>query len=388
MQTIGVFFGSRNPEHDVSIITGQLIISGLRKMGYRVVPIYIGRNGRWYSNERLGNLKFFTDPDQYRTLNDVRELTLNLDSMGKMVFRQKSLLGKKIMIDLAFPAFHGQYGEDGTMQGVFEALNVPYVGCDTTSSAITMDKVLTKMLYVANNIPTTDFIFFAKLEWEKGRDKILNDVLTKLKLPVMVKPARLGSSIGIARAKTQKELEFAIEVAFHYDEKIIVEDYIEDLMDITCAILGNDNPVASLLQESIFNGSMFSYEDKYLNEGGAQLGKATQNIVIPARLDKKTTQEIRDIAIRVFKLFGCSGTSRVDFLYDKRSKKFFANEVNTLPGTLYHHLWNASGVEFEDLLKKLIDLAYERHEKKSKLTSTFESRILKFANSAKLKLKG
>lgn len=391
MTTIGVFFGSRNPEHDVSIITGQMIMAGLRKLGYEVVPVYLTKSGVWNIGTELGKLKTFTKTGGASTLNDVDNWYLDLElstKKRKFVFRKKGIIGKNITVDLAFPAFHGQNGEDGTFQGLCELLNVPYVGCDVMSSAITMDKVMTKLLYVAQNIPTTEFVYFTKYDYNVSKANILSGIKEKLLFPVVVKPARLGSSIGIAKAKDQKEMEFAIEVALQYDDKALVEECVEPLMDVTCAILGNNEPAASLLQESVFSSDFFSYDDKYLNDGGAQLGRAKNKLMIPATLDQKTTKAIRDMAVAIYKMVGCSGTARVDFLYNKKTKKYYANEINTLPGTLYHHLWKASGIELPELLTKLVKLAEERYVNKQKITATFESDILKQADSAKLKMKG
>ena len=387
-KTIGVFFGSRNPEHDVSIITGQLIISELKKIGYSVVPVYVDKKGEWYLGEPFGHLGQFTDSHSTFKQKDT-EWYLDLqESRGKFIFKKKGFAGEKFIIDLAFPAFHGQNGEDGTFQGLCELLNVPYVGCGVASSAVTMDKALTKLLYKAEHIPTTDFIFFTKNEWEKNGKNILAQVVNTLKLPVIVKPSRLGSSIGITKAKTEKDLEFAIEVALHYDEKVIVEVCITDLIDITCCVIGNNAPIPSLLQEAVFADDVFSYEDKYLEDGGAQLGNAKNGIVIPARLDGAITQFIQNMAVKVYKLLECSGIARVDFLYDKKAKKVYANEVNTLPGTLYHHLWKASGIELSELLTKLIGYAEEKYAQKKEYTHIFNSDLLKFANSVKLKVKG
>lgn len=387
-KTIGVFFGSRNPEHDVSIITGQLIISGLKKLNYSVVPVYLDKQGRWYIGEKFGHLGQFTDPNTSFHGKD-RQWFLDMEeSNGKLVFQKKGFGGKKMSIDLAFPAFHGQNGEDGTFQGLCELLQVPYVGCDVTSSAVTMDKVLTKLLYQSVQIPTTAFVFFNKSEWEKNKKAIIGNIITKLKLPVIVKPARLGSSIGITKAKSEKDLEFAIEVALHYDEKVIVEVCITNLMDVTCAVMGNNNPIPSFLQESIFADDVFSYEDKYLEDGGAQLGNATNSIVIPARLDEVMTKRVQDMAMKAYTLIGCSGIARVDFLFDTKTKEIYANEVNTLPGTIYHHLWKASGIELPELLTKLIGYAEEKYNQKKEYTLTFNSDLLKFANSVKLQVKG
>ena len=387
MKTIGVFFGSRSPEHDVSIITGELIISGLKKLGYNVVPIYLDKEGRWCTDDKLGSIEFFQKADR-KILPKFSRFYLDLEaSRGKIVFRKKGLAGKKIIVDLAFPAFHGRFGEDGTIQGLFEILDVPYVGCDVASSAVTMDKVLTKLMYQALEIPSVPFVFFQTEDWQSQKPQILQGIKNKLKWPVFVKPSRLGSSIGIAKVSNEKELEFAIEVGLHYDEKVLVEQGVENLMDVTCAVLGNENPIPSLLQESAFSDEFFSYEEKYLKEGGAQLGRAEKNIIIPARLDPEKTKEIRNLAVQVFKDFGCSGIARVDFLYDKKEDKIYANEINTLPGTLYHHLWNKSGVRLPELLTKLIQFAESRHEKQKKLISIFESEILKQAGAGKLKLK-
>ncbi|OGF26498.1 hypothetical protein A2477_03445 [Candidatus Falkowbacteria bacterium RIFOXYC2_FULL_47_12] len=379
---IGVFFGSRSPEHDVSIITGEFIISGLKKLGYEVTPVYLDKTGRWFLEQGLDKLSFFKDGGN---LDKLKSSYLDLEqSRGKMVFKQKRIFGKEVIIDLAFPAFHGQNGEDGTMQGVFELCNVPYAGCDVASSAIAMDKVLTKELYRSHGIATTKFVSFFAGEFGKSKAEAL-DKMADLKYPLFVKPARLGSSIGITKVKNKAELIQAIEVALHYEIKILVEEGVENLMDVTCAVLGNDEPQASVLQESLFGDDLFSYEDKYLEAGGAQLGNAKDKLVIPARLDEGTTRSTQELALRIFKLFGCSGTARVDFLYDKKNQVMYANEINTLPGTLYHHLWKKSGVEFAELLKKLIELAQEKYTEKKKLTSSFESKILEQANSLKLK---
>jgi D-alanine-D-alanine ligase len=387
-KTIGVFFGSRNPEHDVSIITGQLIISGLKKLDYTVVAIYLDKQGKWYLGEKFGHLVQFTDPKSSFHDTDA-EWYLDLqESQGKFVFKKKGFGGIKQVVDIAFPAFHGQNGEDGTFQGLCELLNIPYVGCDVASSAVTMDKVLTKLLYKAEHIPTTEFIYFTKNEWAADKKEIMQNIINTLHLPVIVKPARLGSSIGITKAKTEKDLEFAIEVALHYDEKVIVEVCITNLMDVTCAVIGNSAPLASLLQESVFADDLFSYEDKYLEGGGAQLGNAKNSIVIPARLDEATTKFIQTTAVQAYKLIGCSGIARVDFLYDTKTKKIYANEVNTLPGTIYHHLWKASGVELSELLIKLIGYAEERYAQKKEYIHIFKSDLLKYANSVKLKVKG
>lgn len=388
MKTIGVFFGSRSPEHDVSIVTGQLIISELKKLGYSVIPVYISKTGKWFIGEELGSLKFFTQPNFEEQLKSVPQFYLDLEeSFGKKSLKQKGLLGKKIHIDLAFPAFHGSYGEDGTIQGLFEMFNIPYVGCDVTASAITMDKILTKQICQASGIPTAEYVFHTKQEWIQDKTSVLSHVKKNLSWPVMIKPAHLGSSIGITKASTEKELEHGLEVGFHYDNKVLIERCIENLADLTCAVLGNDELTPSVLQESTFGKEFFSYEDKYIADGGAQLGNATKNLKIPADLDEKTIKEIQQMALKTFKALGCSGISRVDFLYDRKAKKYYVSEVNPLPGTLYHHLWIASGLPIDKLITKLIALAEEKHAEKASIQHTFQNDLLKFANSVKLQMK-
>ncbi|MFZ2188374.1 MAG: D-alanine--D-alanine ligase family protein [Candidatus Moraniibacteriota bacterium] len=384
---IGVFFGGKSPEHDVSIITGQLVISELKKTGHNVVPIYLGKNGEWYVSDDLGTLKFFQDSQKDKKLLEFSRVSLDLEkSRGKMVFQKKGFMAQAIEIDLAFPAFHGSNGEDGTIQGLFELCNLPYVGCDVASSAVTYDKIITKTYYKSTEIPTANFMFFGKKDWDMNRAEIITNIKNTLRYPLFVKPPKLGSSIGISKAKDDKELEFAIEVALHYGEKVLVEEGVENLMDITCCVIGNDELEASLIQESVFQSELFDFKEKYLVDGGAQLGNATNSLVIPARLDEQTSKNVQDLAKKIYSGVGASGIARVDFLYDKVAKKVYANEINPMPGTVYHHLWKASGLELDALLKKLIDFAISRHSEKNKFKYTFDSDMMSFANSVKLSL--
>ncbi len=384
--TIGVFFGGKNPEHDISILTGHLILAGLKKAGITAHAVYIGKDGSWHLGDDLHDIANFKKQSDFAGLEKWR---IDLESSrGTMAFKQKGLFGKTITIDIAFPAFHGQNGEDGTIQGLFEIMDIPYVGCGVASSAIAMDKVLTKQLYEQVGFPTTKFIYFYKQDWEAKKDDYVMKINTGLTWPLFVKPARLGSSIGIAKVRNGKELSFALDVAFHYDEKVLVEEGVPNVADLTCAVIGNDEPRASLVQESAFTEDFFSYEDKYISGGGAQLGNAKQSIVIPAELDEATTAAVQNLAKEVFLKFECAGIARVDFLYDKESKKLYVNEINPLPGTLYHHLWEKSGIHLPHLLKKLIALALEKNKKKKEFTSTFASNILAHADWSKKLSKG
>jgi D-alanine-D-alanine ligase len=391
MKNIGVFFGSGSTEHDISIITGQLIVGGLKGLGYQVTPVYLTKQGKWMLGEDLGNLKLFTSPNSKpEDHKDFFEYYLDMqESIGKLVFKKKGVMGlmggkgKEIKIDMAFPAFHGTYGEDGTFQGMMEMLGVPYVGCNVPASAVAMDKALTKIVMKDVSVPTTKFVWFTKNDWDSDIENCKLKIENSLKFPLFVKPVHLGSSIGIGKAKDEKELVQKIEVALHYDNKVIVEEAVENLMDVTCCLIGNENPTPSLLQESIFKNDLLNFEDKYLNDGGAQLGKGENSFVIPARLDEQTTKAIQDCAVKVYKAVGMTGIGRVDFLFNKQTKEFFANEINPLPGTIYHHLWKASGVELDELLKRLIKYAQEVYDKKREVTLTFESSVLTQLNGLK-----
>ena len=386
MKNIGVFFGSSSPEHDVSIVTGELIIATLKKMGYAVVPVYLNKKRQWIIDEKLGSLKAFAG--EAENAGELKaEYLLDLSQTGgQMVFRKKGMMGKEIRIDLAFPAFHGAFGEDGMIQGIFEMIGVPYVGCDVAASAITMDKALTKAFYEQAGIPTVKYLAIGKTDFQADSEKILQRIGGELKFPVFVKPARLGSSIGIQKVDESGEaLMMAIEAAFFYDDKVVVEEGVKDLMDVTCCVIGTHQPIASKLQESVFSSELFDFNEKYLSDGGAQLGNAKSSIVIPARLSEEVTAAITEMSISIYKLFGLSGISRIDYLYDKAADKFYANEINTLPGTLYHHLWKESGKELAEVIDILIKGAEERAAEKKRLQLTFESKLLSNLDSQKLK---
>lgn len=382
---IGVFFGGKSTEHDVSIITGQLIIDGLRKLGRSVTPVYLSRKGEWLIDDSLGKLGVFTDPAKDSTKDRrYQQYLLDLEiSHGKMVFRKKGLAGRALEIDMAFPAFHGSYGEDGTMQGLFEMFDIPYVGCGVAASAIAMDKALTKQICIANSVPTVPFHVFTKSEWKKDKNSIIERI-SKLSWPVFVKPVHLGSSIGIAKVEDKKDLEDKIEVALFYDDKVLVEEGVQNLKDLTCCIIGNDDLIASEVQESAFSAELFDFEEKYLKDGGAQLGKAENNLIIPANIEGKIADDIKNMAKKVYAGLGCAGIARVDFLMDSKSGKYWTNEVNPLPGTLYHHLWKASGIEFAELLTKLLQYAKISHDAKTDLTHSFSSNLLTNLNSQKM----
>ncbi|HZJ40820.1 MAG TPA: D-alanine--D-alanine ligase family protein [Candidatus Saccharimonadales bacterium] len=387
VKRIGVFFGGKSPEHDISIITGQLIISVLKKIPeYEVVPVYLDKQEHFFIDEKLGSLAFFSVDNYQIELEKTGGYDLDLDASNDcLVFKKGGAFSrKKIKIDFVFPAFHGNLGEDGAMQGLFNIFNVPYVGCDVAASSIAMNKILTKIFYQGLNVPTTKFVFYNRAQWQADKTKILEEVKTALTWPVFVKPPHLGSSIGITKVSDFKDLEQACEVALHYDDQLLVEEGVENLMDVTCAVRGYKNPEPSLLQESTFSTGLFSYEDKYLSDGGAQLGQAEKKIIIPASLDENTTKKIQEASVKVFQALAGVGIARFDFLYNKATGQYFANEINPLPGTLYHHLWEKSGVKIGELVRQLINDALLRQEEKDASVHSFSSEVLSQLKSLKL----
>lgn len=379
---IGVFFGSRSPEHDVSIITSRMIIEVLKKNDkYNVVPVYLDKKGRWFISSSLGDVKFFRKPEFEKELDKMDDFLLDLDaSKGFLKFQQKrkKLFSRSnsIIIDVAFPAFHGSFGEDGTIQGLFEILNVPYAGCGVLASALAMDKIMSRKIFEKENFLIVKNIWFHKNEFErKKKEEIFKEIEQKLFYPLFVKPNKLGSSIGISRVNNQKELDFAIEVVFQFDDKVIIEEAVQNLMEVNCAVIGNDDLIVSLPEQPLYKKDFQTFEEKYLTKGGT-IKKGAKKNIIPAPLPKEKSEEIQNLSKKAYRALGCSGISRVDFLIDAKTMNIYINELNTLPGTLQFHLWEASGISREDLVNKLIDYGLERFNNNKKFIYAFGSNLL------------
>ncbi|MEX2369114.1 MAG: D-alanine--D-alanine ligase family protein [Candidatus Paceibacterota bacterium] len=389
---IGVFFGSRSPEHDVSIITAVSVIKGLREIGFSVVPVYISKDGRFFLGENTDNpadktlarIDYFSDGLE-KKLSKLHAYDLVLtESQGRLRFITETIFATKTVdIDIAFPCFHGPHGEDGALHGLFSLVDIPFVGPDQQASSVAMDKALTKLIYRQFDIPTTNFLYFTRREWKQYEEIILAD-LENFRLPLFVKPARAGSSIGITRVTNHDELTFAIEVALNYDDKVVVEEGVENVVDLTVCLLGDEVPEPSEVQESRFTSDFFSYDEKYIEDGGGQIGGAEKKIIIPAEISEEQTAQVKQLAVEIFTQFGLSGIARVDLLLDKSSGEIYANEINTMPGTLYKHLWEASGVPFAELLRSLIRSARRRHGRQADTSYVFDSNILTHISDSKL----
>jgi D-alanine-D-alanine ligase len=382
--TIGVFFGSRSTEHDVSIITA--IASVVKPLEltkkYNVVPVYIAKDGNWYAAEDLKDITLFTS-------GKIEAWCEKHDSVGVLFENGLQLVhgGRKkwtTNIDVAFPALHGTHGEDGEVMAIFELANTPYVGCGVSASVVAMDKVLAKQVAIANDIATPKSVYFSKFDFDQDADTWITKINRTLHYPLFVKPAHLGSSIGISRVTDPKELLNAIEVAIHYDDRALVEEAVPNLIEVTLPIMGNDVPQPALLERPMTQAEdFFDFDTKYMQggkkgKGGGESGtKGAQGYSqVPADLPKDLYAKAEAVGVSVYKALGCTGMARIDMLIDSAKRQVYFNEVNPLPGSLYSHNWNKAGVSNVDLVDKLIDLAYERYQSREKLATVFATNYL------------
>lgn len=359
---VGVIFGGRSVDM-VSLVSAASVISVLDKEKYEVVPIGIASTGQWLSSSEVLRLlkekqSIELEPEQV-LVPDPRKQSLVAISSGGSV--SKSL-------DVIFPMVHGTYGEDGTLQGLLELADIPYVGAGVLGSAVGMDKVIQKELLRQAHIPVTPSIWFIFDKYQTQRKKIIAEIKRKLKYPIFVKPANSGSSIGINKAHNLNELLKFIEIAGQFDRKILVEQGVNNAREIECSVLGNDEPAASVLGEIIPSNEFYDYDAKYVD------GKSTA--CIPAKLPKAVVKKVQQYALSAFRALDCAGMARVDFLVNGKTNRIFLNEINTIPGftsiSMYPKLWQASGLSYSALLDKLIQLAIERHEVKKKLKMMYQ----------------
>ena len=367
---VGVIFGGRSGEHEVSIRSARAIVEAIDRKKFEVIPIGITKEGKWLAPAQSAQLlpaavqpllpsKTHTATGDIALLGDPsRKGLISLDS--------ETLNGEKL--DVVFPALHGTYGEDGTLQGLLEMADVPYVGCGVLASSCGMDKVTMKSLFVEAGLPICKYLWFLRSQWRNDPAKVIRKVTSDIGLPCFVKPANLGSSVGVSRATDKKSLSDAIDLAAEYDRKIIIEEELV-AREIECAVLGNDEPRASLPGEYVVYDEaarFLDYTEKYTNTGRV-------SFVVPAPLTKSMTAKIQRMAIRAFQSIDGAGLARVDFFLPRNGGDLVVNELNTMPGLTevsgYPKMWEASGLPFQRLIETLIDLAFERHKEKS-LTKT------------------
>lgn len=401
-----VIFGSQSVEHDVSIVTGRLVLEGLDKEKYRPLPIYIARDGVWYANFEEGYLArdFKGTPEQLSLWQKVgltclvgRQVRANPAaggaSKGCMLLAEKEAKWglAPLQPEVAVVAIHGTAGEDGSVQGLLELVGLPYTGSDVVGAALGIDKVVMKEMLRYHGLPITKYIFFTRRELEQALEKIASRVKKEIGYPAFVKPASLGSSIGACKVKTPDGLPFALEVAASYDQTIIVEEAIENMVEINVAVMGSGGELTvSLCEQPLSAKDFLDFNEKYINNGGSiKQGSgvmshgsksskgAKSKVLIPAPLSEKLAHEIQEAAKKVFKVLRSDyGMARVDFMVRPRKNKFWVTEINTVPGTLQTGLWKASGIPLSELLDRLIALAEARHAERQKNVRVFESSLL------------
>ena len=380
---LGVIFGGESVEHEVSIISAIQAMKQLDEEKYEIIPIYIGKDREWYTGKLLKDIEIFSDLDLMKKYATNVVLTNKEDNF--VLIKKNGIKRIVDYIDLVLPIVHGTNVEDGTLQGYLELIGIPYVGSNLYSAAVGQDKVFQKQILEASDLPITKYIWFFDNEYKEDEEQIIKKIKS-IGYPVMVKPARLGSSVGISKVSSEKEIKEAIEEAIKYDEKIIVEKVVENLIEVNCSVLGNyEYQEASELEEVMGIDEFLSYKDKYLGNSkktGAK-GMVATNRVLPARLDAKMTNEIKEMSKKVFKVLNSSGLIRIDYLIDKKSKKVYINETNTIPGSLSFYLWEATNKPYKMLLDDIINLAIKTYKRKKRKVFSFETNILSNFNGLK-----
>lgn len=383
--TIGVFFGGRSTEHEISVISASQAMHAINAEKYEVVPIYISKQGKWYTGNAL------LDIQNYRNipglLEKVEEVYMEPTFGDYNLYKKKrSLFGSNVIkhLDVIIPVLHGSNGEDGIFEGLLETIGIPYAGCNTLSSANGMDKITMKMILKSCGIPVVNFVWFSDKEWYTRREEIINQIEKEIGYPVIVKPANLGSSVGIGRACNREELIDKIDGAEIYTTRIIVEDMVEDLQEINCSVLGDcDENQASVLEEPIKSGEILSYEDKYVGGSKGAKGMQASQKRIPADLPEKETKRIQFLARETFRVLSCHGVSRIDMIIDRKTRDIYVNEINTIPGSLSFYLWEASGISFEQLMDKLVELAIKRKREQGLKTVSYDHNIFNLGGGLK-----
>lgn len=381
MIKIGVIFGGPTVEHEVSIISAVQAMNNLDKEKYDIYPIYIDKNSNWYTGNMLMEMDIYRDFDNLKRYAK-RVVLYNKD--GKYLLQSVTGFKKVITeLDIVLPVVHGNNIEDGTIQGYLNTVGIPYVGSSVLGSSLGQDKVVMKQVFQSVGLPIVPYIWFFDYQYYETKDAICKDV-NKLGYPVLVKPATLGSSVGITYVHSEEDLNKAITEAINYDKKIIIEKAVNNLVEVNCSVLGNyENQQASVLEEVMSTKEFLTYQDKYVGGKNGKLkgskpskGMAGASRIVPARLDEEMTLKIQNLAKDAFLSLNLSGVCRIDFLVDSKSNKVYINEPNTIPGSLAFYLWEESGKKYPELLDEMITIAIKDYKDKAKKTTVFETNIL------------
>ncbi len=391
MKTIAVIFGSRSTEHDVSVITAiSSIIKPLElTKQYKVEAVYIAKDGAWYWDDQLKDVNLYSSGGIQDWLHKAQPISVQFDG-GMTLVKSSGIAGRKKLqkVDIAFPATHGTYGEDGSLMGLLRMANIPFIGCEMDASVLAMDKVLAKQIAEINNVTVAKYEHVLADTYTRKSGEIIKQIESSLTYPIFVKPAHLGSSIGITRVANTSELQRAIEVACHYDDKVIVEEAVQNLIEVTLPVMGNETLRPALLERPLTQSEdFFDFDTKYMNGGGKKGGgkkmggaKGTQGSQgyseVPAKLEDKLYKKAEEIGLQVYRALGCSGTARIDMLIDSKTNQVYFNEVNPLPGSLYAHNWRAAGVSNVELVQQLVRLAEERWQHQQQNNTIFTTNFL------------
>ncbi len=386
---LGVIFGGKSVEHEVSIITAIQAINKIDLVKYEVVPIYITKDGRWYTGKMLLDIDIYSDIDLLKRY--AKEVVLyNRD--GKFLLQKKTGLFKSVVaeIDMVLPIMHGTNGEDGTLQGYLETIGIPYAESSVYASVVGQDKIFMKQILKESNVNVVKYRWFFDTDYMNNADKIVRDI-ERLGYPVIVKPATLGSSVGISVCHDELELREGIQDAIKYDTKILVEEMITNLREVNISVLGNyEHQELSVIEEVGTSHELLTYEDKYIGGGkGSKLnnqGMASAKRIIPAKLDKEVEEDVRNMAIKAFRALNSSGVTRIDFLIDTKENQVYVNEINSIPGSLSFYLWEKTSKPYPELIEDMINLGIVNYKNKKAKTSTFSTNILEgFSGSKGLK---
>lgn len=364
---VGIIFGGRSGEHEVSLQSAQSVMDALDKEKYTVIPIGIDKNGRWLTGDVMGALTEGKQSPTAALLPDPQSASLMQLTEAEA---QPTGLAAVSTLDVIFPVLHGPYGEDGTVQGLLELASIPYVGAGVVGSAVGMDKAIFKHVMVANGLPVLPWLLVSNREWAERPSAVIDTIESTLTYPVFTKPANLGSSVGISKCNGRDELVAGMNEAVRYDRRVVVEQGVT-VRELEVSVLGNHDPIASVVGEIRPRREFYDYVAKYLAEPGSE---DDSELIIPADLPDKMATAVRELAVRAYRAIDCAGLARVDLLLDTDSNQLYLNEVNTIPGftriSMYPKLWAASGLSYSELLDRLIELAIERHAEKGRLQTS------------------
>lgn len=387
---VGVFFGGRSVEHEVSVISGLQAFYALDREKYEPIPVYIAKNGDLYTAGDIGEIEAYKDIKKL-VASATRVNLINENGSFYLVRYPEKAFSKNIIseLDVALPVVHGTNVEDGTLQGYLHFIGIPYAGCDVCSSALGMDKAASKFVLKENGIPVLDCVCINSKEYYSDSEKYLASIEEKITYPMIVKPVNLGSSVGVSKAKDRESLITSVEEAFSFASVVLIEKAVENLKEINCAVLGDRyEAIASVCEEPVNTDDILSYKDKYVSggrksgtkvsDGGTKSSSGMANLKrkIPAEISTDIEQKVKEYSVAAFQALGCSGVTRIDYLYNTVTGELYLNELNTIPGSLSFYLWEASGMTFTALLDELIKLAFKRHREEDGLNFSFDSNIL------------